>query len=294
MATNQSIMNQMSQQAQTPKQPLGIKALLNSASVQEKFKVVLKDKAAGFTSSVLTLVNNDSYLAQVEPMSIMTGAMVSATLDLPLDKNLGYAYLIPFKGKAQFIIGYKGYIQLAMRSGQYKFINVTAIYEGQLKSWNPLTEEFIFDNEAEHSDVVIGYAGYFELLNGFKKTVYWTKEQIEKHRRKNAKGKDKSPTGVWRDDFDAMAQKTVLRSMLSKWGILSIEMQKSVTFDENNVELNNDNELVAERIDVTEEVTVTDEINEEAQVLNAEEVNSDGKLTDDEFMTLFPESADKA
>lgn len=255
MATNQSLMNQMNQKPQTtpqaPKQN-SVRGLLESDMIQNKFKQVLKDKAAGFTSSLLTLVNNDGYLADSEPMSIITGAMQAAQLDLPLEKQFGFAYLVPFNEKdkatnrwvkkAQFVLGYRGYIQLAQRSGQYKSINVISVFEGQLKGWNPLTEELNYDPSAGESDAVIGYVGYFKLLNGFEKTVYWTKEQIEKHRINNNKGKDKKAlSGVWRTDYDAMAQKTVLRNLLSKWGILSIEMQKAVLSDEKEIEDFDDN-----------------------------------------------------
>lgn len=224
---------------------LGVKALIKSDAVQKSFNEVLKDKATSFTANVLSLVNNDAYLAQSEPMSIITGAMTAATLDLPLDKNLGYAYLVPFKDfkngnvqKAQFILGYKGYIQLAQRSGRYKALNVTPVYEGELISWNRLTEEIDFDPEKRVSDVVIGYCGHFELLNGFKKTVYWTKQEVENHRMKHNKMKDKKTlSGVWASDYDSMACKTVLRNLLSKWGILSIEMQTAEIRDERTMDL---------------------------------------------------------
>lgn len=224
---------------------LGVKALIKSDAVQKSFNEVLKDKATSFTANVLSLVNNDAYLAQSEPMSIITGAMTAATLDLPLDKNLGYAYLVPFKDfkngnvqKAQFILGYKGYIQLAQRSGRYKALNVTPVYEGELISWNRLTEEIDFDPEKRVSDVVIGYCGHFELLNGFKKTVYWTKQEVENHRMEHNKMKDKKAlSGVWASDYDSMACKTVLRNLLSKWGILSIEMQTAEIRDERTMDL---------------------------------------------------------
>src|SRR5690606_35091078 len=99
---------------------------------------------------------------------------------LPIDKNLGYAWVVPYGNKAQFQLGYKGYVQLALRTGQYKSINVIEIHEGELVKWNPLSEELIIDFEKKESDAIVGYAGYFELINGFKKSVYWTKEQIEK------------------------------------------------------------------------------------------------------------------
>lgn len=281
MATNESLMKQMNQPPQKADiRQLGLRSLLQSEGVQERFKAVLKDKAAGFTSSVLALVNNDSYLADAQPMSIMTGAMVAATLDLPLDKNLGYAYLVPFNErqngqyvkKAQFILGYKGYIQLAQRSGQYKALNVVTVYEGQLKSWNPLTEEFEFDYDGKTSDKVIGYVGYFKLINGFEKTTFWTREQVEKHRQRHAKGRDKSPTGVWRDDFDSMAHKTVLKNLLSKWGILSIEMQSAVSLDDHSVNLNDDNQFVSEPIDVTDFEEVSTMIESEPKVETVGEI----------------------
>lgn len=248
MATNNSLKQAMQQTPSTnvsSVKTLGVKALIKSDAVQKSFNEVLKDKATSFTANVLSLVNNDAYLAQSEPMSIITGAMTAATLDLPLDKNLGYAYLVPFKDfkngnvqKAQFILGYKGYIQLAQRSGRYKALNVTPVYEGELISWNRLTEEIDFDPEKRVSDVVIGYCGHFELLNGFKKTVYWTKQEVENHRMKHNKMKDKKTlSGVWASDYDSMACKTVLRNLLSKWGILSIEMQTAEIRDERTMDL---------------------------------------------------------
>lgn len=260
MATTASIKNQIQQtktQAMSTK-PNSVKGLLDSPVIQKKFKELLKDKSAGFTSSLLTLVNNDSYLADSHPMSIIAGAMQAAQLDLPLEKQFGFAYLVPFNAKegnqwikkAQFVLGYRGYIQLAQRSGQYKSINVGSIYEGQLVSWNPLTEELDIDFESKTSDTVIGYFGYFKLLNGFEKTVYWTKDQVEKHRIENNKNKDKQKlSGVWASNYDAMAQKTVLRSLLSKWGILSIQLQKAVLADENEIEDVSENESIIKEVD---------------------------------------------
>lgn len=210
-------------------------------------------------------------------MTIIASALKAATMDLPIDKNLGYAYIVPFNRKekigkdwithneAQFILGYKGYIQLAQRSGQYKALNALEIYEGQLISWNPLTEEFSFDYSAKQSNEVIGYVGFFELLNGFKKTVYWTKQEIESHRIKNAKGYDKEKlTGAWKDNYDAMAIKTVLRNMLAKWGLLSVEMQNAVTSDEGVFRLDEDDNLIEETaikevepLKTTDDATIT-------------------------------------
>lgn len=247
MATNDDLKNQL--QNQQPQQvnaaSLGFKALMNTPTMKKKFDDILHEKSDAFMGSLMTLVSGDDYLNKAEPMTIIAGAMKAATMDLPIDKNLGYAYIVPFNrsekvgnqwithNEAQFILGYKGYIQLAQRSGQYKSLNAIEIYEGQLTSWNPLTEEFVFNYENKVSDEVIGYVGYFELLNGFKKTVYWAKHEVEAHRIKNNKGKDKTKlSGAWRDNYNAMAIKTILRSLLSKWGILSVEMQTAITSDE--------------------------------------------------------------
>lgn len=283
MATNDTLKNQLAERPQKQVDPskLGLKALMSTPTMKKKFEEVLHDNANGFMANVMTLVSNDSYLADSEPMSIMSGALTAATLNLGLDKNLEYAYLVPFNSrnkqtgkrekKAQFVLGYKGYIQLAQRSGQYRALNVIEVYEGELKSWNRLTEEFDFDPEGRKSEEVIGYVGYFELLNGFKKTVYWTKQEIEAHRISNSKDKDKTKkSGVWASDYDAMARKTVLRNMLSKWGILSIEMQKATIADEHVQNVSPDGDIVSE----------TEVEDEEPERKQAEVITDDEPQTD--------------
>ncbi|KIN32332.1 recombinase RecT [Bacillus subtilis] len=243
MATNQSLKsNIQKKQNSAPAQQQGttMKGLLSSPAVMNRFEEVLGKRASQFTASILSLYNGEKMLQKAEPMSVISSAMVAATLDLPVDKNLGYAWIVPYGGRAQFQLGYKGYIQLALRTGQYKFINCIPVHEGELQKWNPLTEEIEIDFEKRESDVVIGYAAYFELLNGFRKTVYWTKAQVEKHKKKFSK----SDFG-WKNDWDAMALKTVLKAILSKWGILSVEMQKAVIEDDE----------ARERIDITDEMS---------------------------------------
>jgi recombination protein RecT len=228
MATNASLKNQLQNStSKTPSPIAAIKSILDSPSIKKRFEEILDKRAPQFMSSIVNLYASDGYLQKCEPMSVISSAMVAATLDLPIDKNLGYAWVVPYKDKsgrqiAQFQLGYKGYIQLALRTAKYKAINVLEVHQGELQKWNPLTEELIIDFEKKKSDSIIGYAGYFELINGFRKTVYWTKEQIEAHRKKFSK----SDFG-WKNDYDAMAKKTVIRNMLSKWGILSIEMQQA-------------------------------------------------------------------
>lgn len=230
MATNSSLKNQISNRqngAPAPTQGTTMKGLLSSPAVMKRFEEVLGKRANQFTASILSLYNSEKMLQKAEPMSVISSAMIAATLDLPIDKNLGYAWVVPYAGKAQFQLGYKGYIQLALRTGQYRNINVIEVYEGELVKWNRLTEEIELDFDAKASDSVIGYTGYFELLNGFRKTVYWSKAEIEKHKQRFSK----SDFG-WSKDWDAMAKKTVIRNMLNKWGILSIDMQKAFTDDE--------------------------------------------------------------
>ncbi|MCP1460287.1 recombinase RecT [Bacillus amyloliquefaciens] len=270
MATNESLKNNIQKQNNAPGQPQGttMKGLLSSPAVMNRFEEVLGKRASQFTASILSLYNSENTLQKAEPMSVISSAMVAATLDLPVDKNLGYAWIVPYKGRAQFQLGYKGYIQLALRTGQYKSINCIPVHKGELQKWNPLTEEIEIDFEKRESDAVIGYAAYFELLNGFRKTVYWTKAQVEKHKKKFSK----SDFG-WGKDWDAMALKTVLKSMLSKWGILSIEMQKAVI--EDNEE--------RERIDITDEMAepeiIDAEVSEEKP--SAQDVDPfDGKPVD--------------
>lgn len=232
MATVNELKNEIATKKETGVGSAGntIKGLLNSPAIKKRFEEVLNKKAPQYMSSIVNLVNGDTNLKKCDQMSVIASCMVAATLDLPVDKNLGYAWIVPYGNKAQFQLGYKGYVQLALRTGQYKAINVIEVHEGELIEWNPLTEELKIDFSQKKSDAIIGYAGYFELLNGFKKSTYWTKEQIIKHKNKFSK----SDFG-WKNDFDAMAKKTVLRNMLSKWGILSIEMQTAYTADQGTI-----------------------------------------------------------
>lgn len=240
-----------------------VKSLMYRDDVQMKFSEIFGDiqKSKAFIVSVLNAVQSNEALKRSTPESVLFAAATAATLNLPINQNLGFAYIIPYKTKvggnfvdvAQFQIGYKGLIQLCQRSGQFKTISASAIYEGQLESQNPLTG-FIFDFEKKASDKVIGYAAYFELLNGFNKTMYMTLEQVKEHAKKYSKtfGKD---YGVWATDFNAMAEKTVLKLLLSKYAPMTVDIQKAVTADQsvvndweaNNVTyIDNDGELLTD------------------------------------------------
>lgn len=225
------------------KEPLTATSLFNREDVKTKFNEMLGKKSQGFITSVLQIVASNKLLKNADPMSIYNAAAVAATLDLPINNNLGFAYIIPYNQKfqdnegqwkskqvAQFQLGYKGFIQLAQRSGQFKTISATPIYEGQIAENNPLTG-IKFDFTKKTNDNVIGYASYFELLNGFQKTLYMTNEDLKKHGAKYSKTFN-NKTSIWNDNFDAMAQKTVIKLLLSKYAPLSIEMQRAVIVDQ--------------------------------------------------------------
>lgn len=228
----------MSTETQTEEGPrhsamseMGIRQLLSQDAIKDRFKEMLGAKAAGFITSVLQVVNGSNQLQNCDPISIYNAAATAATLDLPVVPGLGFAWIVPYKGKAQFQIGYKGFIQLAARTGQYNRINVVEVYANQFKSWNALTEfldaDFGIDGEGE----IVGYCAYFRLLSGFEKLIYWTRKKVFLHAQKYSKSFEKE-NGQWRQDFDAMAMKTVLKAALSKWGILSVEMQRAIRVDQ--------------------------------------------------------------
>lgn len=212
-----------------------VKSLLSSAAINEKFNAILKDRAPGFTANLAVMVSNSYSLANLDPLSVISSALIGASLDLSLDPNLGYAGIVPYGNKATFQIMFKGIIQLAIRSGQYKNIGVTEIYAGQLLEDNPLTGVIKFDFTKKGGEV-IGYAAYFSLISGFEKTVFWSIEKIQNHALKYSKS-FQNGKGLWIENFDAMAKKTVLKSLLKNFGILSIELKQAVKFDQSAPEI---------------------------------------------------------
>ncbi len=207
----------------------GIKALLSEEATKKRFAELLGTKAQGFISSVINVVNGNPELQKADPRTVLSAAVIAATLDLPVDPNLGFSYIIPYSGRAQFQLGYKGYVQLAMRTGAYKTINACEVYEGEIKSFNRFTGEIEFGERT--SNKVVGYIAYFKLLNGFEKFLYMSVEDLERHARTYSKSYN-SPNSRWKQDFHSMALKTVLKRLLSKYGILSIEMQTSLRADQ--------------------------------------------------------------
>ena len=204
--------------------------------VQEKLKELVGKNAPAFATSVLQIVNSNSMLVNADPQTIFSAACMAATLNLPINNNLGFAYIVPFKSnkenkiEAQFQLGYKGYIQLAQRSGQFSRIAATPVYNGQLISENPLLG-YEFDWSVKPNGNPIGYVAFFKLINGFTAELYMSKEEVMKHANKYSQTAKKG-YGVWKDQFEAMALKTVLKLLLSKQAPLSIDMQKAQMADQ--------------------------------------------------------------
>lgn len=236
-----------------------LKSVLNAPSVQEQFKNALDKNSSAFIASVIDLYGSDTALQTCEPKAVVMEALKAAVMKLPINRALGFAYVVVYNNKVQnqdgtwtkvptptFVPGYKGYIQLAMRTGQYRTINADVVYEGEVRSVNKLTGEIAFDGERK-SDKIIGYFCYFELLNGFSKTLYMTVSDMASYAKRYSKSVKKDTTaqsleklanaaGVsgkvgWEGNFNDMALKTVIRRLLSKYGYLSVDMQNAMVAD---------------------------------------------------------------
>lgn len=206
------------------------KDFFEKENVKEKFQKLLGNKSTQFITSVIQLSSNNKLLASANATSIYNAAATAAILDLPVLPSLGRAYIVPYKGEAQFQIGYKGLITLAVRSGFYRTINSSLIYENQFESWDPIVG-VLKTKDVEGKGKVVGYVAFFEMLNGFTKTEYWTKKQVEDHGRKYSKSFTSS-VSPWQTDFDKMGQKTVLKSLLNTYGELTQAMQIAVSADQ--------------------------------------------------------------
>lgn len=244
-------------------------ALISTPSYQKLINNTIKDpnRARRFVSAIISAVAVNPALQECTPKTILSGALLGESLNLSPSPQLGQYYLVPFKDKknnctnAQFVLGYKGLIQLALRSGQYKRLNVVSVKEGELCGWNPITEEFSIipiEDEAEREKAsTAGYLASFEYLNGFTKTIYWSKEKMIAHADRYSAAFSKEATNgryprvsfadyeahnypakdewlyssFWYKDFDGMAHKTMLRQLISKWGVMSIDLQKAFEED---------------------------------------------------------------
>lgn len=233
-------MNEM----QTRPQKMTFSMAINSTGYQKLINSTIKDpaKAARFVTAITSAVAVNPLLQECDPATILSGALLGESLGLSPSPQLGQYYLVPFNNTkkgckdAQFQLGYKGYVQLALRSGYYKRLNVFAVKAGELKAWNPVTEELeielIQDDEIREKTATIGYVASFTYVNGFSKTLYWSRQKMEAHALRYSKGyAAKKGYTFWETEFDAMAFKTMLRQLISKWGIMSIDLQTAFEQD---------------------------------------------------------------
>lgn len=220
-------------------------AVITSEKTQSYLQSVLGERKQSFVNNLTALVANDTKLQDCKPTTLMYAAMKATALDMPLDANLGYAYVIPYQSKegktAQLQIGYKGFIQLALRSGQFKLLNSTDVRDGEIVSRNRLTGEINFsfiENEFERSaKKIVGFVSYFELISGFCSTLYMSVDELKAHGLRysktfSSKNKYVADSSKWATDFEAMARKTVTKLNLSRNAPLSVELRNAVMFDQ--------------------------------------------------------------
>ena len=261
---------------------LDLKGLVDDKRTQDRFSQILGKKAPKFLSSLLSIANNNELLKKAEPITIINSALQAAVLDLPLNQNFGFAYIVPYQNKkenkvqGQFQMGYKGFIQLAMRSGQYLKINVAPLYEGQFISYDPIQDEIKYNLENKKSEEITHFIGYFKLLNGFEKYLVMSREEIENHAKKYSQS-FKSGFGVWKDNFEAMATKTVIKLLLSRYGILSTELEQALATDQavivsSDKETNEAKEVIY--VDTDNDNQYKDFITEEETKENIEEIET--------------------
>ena len=269
-------------------------AFLATDAMKKKINEMVGGKdGQQFVTAIISAVSTNPQLAECENSSIVSAALLGQALKLSPSPQLGQYYIVPFNNSergckvAQFQLGYKGYIQLAIRSGQYKKINVLAIKEGELIEYDPLNEEIkvnlIEDEELREQAETIGYYAMFEYMNGFRKTIYWTKQKMEAHALKYSKGyKAKKGYTFWEKDFDGMAYKTMLRQLISKWGIMSVDMQTAMEKDMAVIKENGDYEYIdnnSNEIDV-----VSNEKSNEEKIEIQENINDKKEEYEDPFL----------
>lgn len=268
-----------------------VKGMLETPAFKKKFEEMLGKKAAGFISSIIAVTNSSNYLMKADPATVIGAAAQAAMLDLPINQSLGFAYIVPYKGAAQFQLGYKGYIQLAQRSGQYADIGAKTVYEGELEYENRLLDKFRFGERT--SDKVIGYLAYFRLTNGFEKMLYMTIDEAQAHAKKYSQNY-KGGTDKWGlADFNVMAEKTVLKRLLSKYGPLSIEsiqMSQALANDGGVISMNHDGDFdvnfSGETIDAeteTDESTDKPAENHDTYIVGGEVIDAEtGEVVNDD------------
>ena len=260
-----------------------LKSALNAPSVRQKFEEMLGKRSSQFMTSITSVVSNNALLQKADVNSIIMGSAVAASMDLPLNANLGYAALVPFNSKdgcfAQLQVMVKGWTELFLRSGQCQSIICETVYEGQLVKKNKFTGEYVFDEDAKTSDKIVGFMAYFRLTNGFEKYEYMTIEEIKAHAQKFSQTFRRG-AGIWKDHFEEMAKKTVLKRLITKWAPKSIEMQRMAMFDQSvvNGDINDIDNAQAIYTD-----NQKDEHRERGEVTEFEEVDTEtGEIKQDE------------
>lgn len=264
-----------------------IQSFLRSDLITNKLKEILGKKTSTFTTSVIQIVNSSDMLKKAEPTTVLNAALLATTLDLPLNNSLGFAYIVPFNNKqsdgshkveAQFQLGYKGFQQLAIRSGLFNELDSKVVYEGQVVEDDSFLG-YHFEWKNKTSDVVIGYAAYFKLSTGFESTFYMSKEEVEKHAKKYSQTYKKG-FGNWKDDFDKMAKKTVIKLLLNSGKApLSIDMQRAVEFDQSVItDYGDDNTIEAEYLDNPQEMEAEVVILEKKEELKNKQQSGTGKF----------------
>lgn len=264
----------MNEQITSKPKKMTFSMAISSSGFQTVINNTIRDpqRAQRFVAAITSAVAVNSNLRDCDPSTILSGALLGESLGLSPSPQLGQYYLVPFKDnksgtvKAQFQIGYRGLIQLALRSGYYKSLNVFAVKAGELKKWNPVTEELVLDiiedDVTREMTETVGYVATFTYLNGFTKTLYWSKKKMETHAKRYSRPYASGKTdSFWFKDFDAMAFKTMLRQLISKWGIMSVDMMKA--FDEDVVEAEPDALTMADPVPQIAPVTETPEIPED-------------------------------
>lgn len=284
----------MANQLATTTQKQGIASYLGNPVVKQNIAGVIGEKnVTKFVSSIVSAVQTTPALAECSHGSILNGALLGQALNLTPSPQLGMFYLVPYDSKtgkqAQFQLGYKGMIQLAIRSGQYRKITATEVKEGEVKNYNPITEEFelspISDPVERARAKTVGYYAMFELVNGYRKEIYWTKEAMDAHAQKYSMGyrsdvKKGNKYTFWSKDFDGMAKKTMLRQLISKWGIMSVEMERAYESDMGVIRDDGSIDYVDNHVDVAEELAtdVEENANQEtfidAEVIDAEVIDA--------------------
>lgn len=267
---------------------------ITSDAIKNKVNQMVAGRdGAKFITSLISLVSNNPMLAECDHSTILSSALLGESLKLSPSPQLGQYYMVPFNDNkngrkvAQFQIGYKGYIQLAMRSGQYRDLDVIEVREGEYKGKDAFTGkpriEFIENDNERLKLPIIGYFAYFELLNGFRKSLYWTKERMEQHALTYSQAyktdvKKGWNNSFWSKDFDAMAFKTMLRQLISKWGIMSIEFQNAITHDMGVIDENgNANFVDSENEDIQETKAIPSQF--ENPATDAEQIIENDPLT---------------